>query len=221
MNTIRNFTFTLLFLSLCFPLSGIAQDSEKASSILQASKAAFDQLEDFSADITYALANPSNPNSNISKEGKLHYSKGKYTVLMADQEIYCDGETMWIHLPAEDPADSEVNILEYDPEEGLDLESIFSLYQAGSKNRYDGDAKVHGVSCHKIYMAITDQDLEFNQVELWINKRTELLEKAITTNRRQIKTIFEFENMKTNQNLPASTFSFNTQGFAGEVYDER
>lgn len=212
-NTITS-GLVLIFLVLC--LSGFAQDAT-ATKILQESKEKFQKLDDFSADFVYSLENPANPNTNISKKGKLFYSGGKYTVLLEDQEIYCDGKSIWIHIPE----DEEVTILDNDSEEGFNIESIFNLYEEGSKARYDGTQTVDGRPMHKIYLAATDKNLEFNQARMWVNRSTKLLEKAVVTNRRQISTIYEFSNIKTNQGLPASTFVFDTTKFGGDVYDER
>ena len=211
--------FSLLLTLLAFSASAVAQDAT-ATKILNESKAAFDKLKDFSADFTYSLQNPSNTRTNVTKSGKIFYSQGKYTAIMDGQEIYCDGNYIWNHIPGEDPEDAELTILDYDPEEGFNIESIFKLYENGSKARYDGPQTIEGKPMHKIYMAATDKELEFNQARLWINRNTKLLEKAVVTNRRQIDTIYQFKNMKTNQNLPPSTFSFDKSNFKGEIYDE-
>jgi outer membrane lipoprotein-sorting protein len=213
----RNIITLGLLLSLfAVCLSGFAQDAT-ATKILNESKAKFDKLQDFSADFVYSLENPSNSNTNVTEKGILHYSKGKYTVILEGQEIFCDGKTIWIHIPE----DEEVTILDSDSEEGFSIEKIFSLYEEGSKARYDGAQTIEGRPMHKIYIAATDKNLEFNQARMWINRSTNLLEKAVITNRRQINTIFEFSNIKTNQGLPPSTFVFDTANFKGDVYDER
>ncbi|MEM6262996.1 MAG: outer membrane lipoprotein carrier protein LolA [Bacteroidota bacterium] len=214
--------FSLLSLSIfaLFAVAFTTQDS-KADKILKESKSTFDKLSDFSADFTYGLGSqdPTN-NSRISvqKTGGLKYSKGKYAIVMEDQEIYCDGTTMWIYLPE----DEEVNVMECDPEEGIDIESIFKLYQGSSKSRYDGVEKLNGHDCHRIFLSTLDKELEFNQVMVWINTKTSLLEKAVTINRRQTKTTYIFSNIETNQGLGQKAFSFDIASHPDvAVYDER
>ncbi len=213
----KKHTITLVLITLFSVCLGAFAQDATATKILNDSKAKFDKLKDFSADFVYSLENPSNPNTNVSKSGKLYYAKGKYTVILEDQEIYCDGKTIWIHIPG----DEEVTILDNDSEEGFSIQSIFSLYEQGSKARYDGPQTIEGKPMHKIYIAATDKNLEFNQAKVWINRDTKLLEKAVVTNRRQINTIYQFNNIKMDQNLPATTFVFDTSKFAGDVYDER
>ena len=217
MNNILITVFTIS-LMLGLAIQAIGQDGEKAKKILDASKSKFDALKDFSADFTYGISNPTRKSASIEKKGAVRFSKGKYAVIMDDQEIYCDGETLWFFIPE----DMSVNIMDYDEEEGFDLESVFSLYQTNAKPRYDGLVKLNGHDCHKIYMSSTDSQLEFNQVELWINKSTQLIEKAVTTDRRQTRTVFLFENTKTNQGFGNSSFAFNTEGKPEiEIIDER
>lgn len=204
----------LSFFAVC--LSGFAQDTE-ATKILNESKAKFDKLEDFTADFVYSIENPSNSATNVSQKGTLYYSKGRYAVILDNQEIYCDGKSIWMVIPE----DEEVTILDNDSDEGFSIEKIFSLYEEGAKARYDGTQTVEGRPMHKIYLAATDKNLEFNQARMWINRSTKLLEKAVVTNRRQMNTIFEFFDIKTDQDLPESTFVFDTEKFGGDVYDER
>lgn len=206
-------TITATLLIVLFASTTFAQDNPKARKIVEDSKVKFEGLKNFTADFVYSLENPSNAATNVSKTGKIYYSKGKYAIIMEDQEIYCDLESMWIYLPE----DYEVNILEYDPEEGFSLEEVFGLYGAKSTARYDG---VEG-QLHKIFMAVKDESLEFNQVRLWINAKTELLEKAVTTNRMQTRTTFEFKNIKTNEPMADTKFQFDTANFDGTVIDER
>lgn len=204
----------LAFFAVC--TSAFAQDAT-ATKILNESKAKFEKLKDFSADFIYSLENPSNTNTNVSEKGKLYYSGGKYAVILENQEIFCDGETIWIHIPD----DEEVTILDNDSEEGFNIEKIFNLYEEGSKARYDGTQTIEGRPMHKIYIAATDKELEFNQARVWINRNNKLIEKAVVTNRRQINTIFQFSNVKLDQNLPDSKFVFDTKSFEGDIYDER
>lgn len=196
-------------------MPSMAQD---ASAILKESNERFAMLQDFSADFVYSIENPTRLNSNVSKTGKLLYSKGKYMVKMADQEIYNDGNTIWIHLPQNE----EVNILDYDPEEGFEIEQIFRFSERQKNNaRYEGQQIVAGRTLDQINVSINNPELDFNQAWVWINPVTKLMEKIILINRMQMRTSYEFSNIIINQSLPESAFVFNLSNFKGDVYDER
>ncbi|GAB4414669.1 MAG: hypothetical protein OHK0039_22690 [Bacteroidia bacterium] len=204
-------------MSLFVFLSGFAVLQTSSDRILEESKVALKALKDFSADFTYEISNPGMKNP-VAKKGTLKYKKGKYVVKLDDQEIFCDLETMWIYLKD----DNEVNIMEYDPQEGMDIEAVFNLYESNATSRYDGEQKVHGIDCHRIYLAMKDPKLEYNQAYLWINKSNKFLEKISLINRNQTTATYEFVNVRTNVGFEDKVFQFQPSEHAGvQVYDER
>jgi outer membrane lipoprotein-sorting protein len=192
--------------------------AQEANSILRESNETFSRVQDFSADFVYSIENPSNVNTIVSKKGILIFSKGKYIVKMPDQEIYSDGKTLWIHLPQ----DEELTILNYDPEEGLELEQIFTFSKGQEeKARYESQEVVEGRPLDQIYLSINNPDLDFNLARIWINSDSKLMEKIIMINRMQTRTSYEFSNILINQGLTESTFVFDLNNFKGDIYDER
>ena len=117
--------------------------------------------------------------------------------------------------------DNEVNVSPYDKDSGIDIEQIFKTYQNSAKARYAGEENVGAIACHKIEIATTDKKLDYNQVKLWINTKTNFLEKATLVDRRQTSTTYEFSNVKTNNGFTDKEFEFNTAKYPGvKVYDE-
>ena len=201
-------------------LSGFQILDEKSEKILNESKAKMEALKDFSANLKYEIKNKSTRLAPVARTGKVKYKKGnKYVLSMADQEIYCDGETLWLYLPE----DKEVTILNYDPsEEGMSLESILGVYQASASSRYEGTEVVHGKKCHKIYLAVKDQSLEYNQANVWINVSSKMLEKVSLIDRKQTVTTYEFSSISTNRGLSDKDFQFDINKHSDvDVYDER
>ncbi len=154
----KKYTITLAYL-LCFlasSLPGFTQE-DIAMKILAESSAKSEHFRDFSADMMYLLENP-NLAVPVSKKGKLHYAKGKYSLIMDEQEIYCDGKSIWTHLPE----DEEVTIINYNPEEELGFELVFSLFQLeGINARYDGQQTIEGITFDQIYLAISNPKVDF------------------------------------------------------------
>jgi outer membrane lipoprotein-sorting protein len=195
-----------------------AQGSEKAAKIIKQSQQKLETIQDFSADFTYSITNP-NMKKPVVRAGELKYKGGKFVIQMPDQEVYCDGVTQWVYLP--DPEAPEVTIMDYDPEEPW-IEAIFKVYEASTEPRYDGTEKVHGVNCHKIFLAIKDPNLDFNQAYVWINTSNNFLEKTMLIDRRQTQNIYEFSNVKTDQGLSNLDFRFDVSKYNGiDVFDER
>jgi len=202
---------------MALALLGFVAPTGKADEILKESKAEIEALKDFGADFVYELSGPG-LNGTISKKGSLKYQKGKYVVKMADESFYCDRESLWIYLKE----DNTVNILEYDPEEGMNIEALFELYEANSKARYEGTESVDGKSCHKILLAIKDPSLDYYRATLWINTKTNYPAKATLTNRKQTETTFELRDFAPNVGYSDNTFRFDPEAHPGVVvYDER
>lgn len=214
----KEITFAILFLIVLFGpiLTGFSQE-DLATKIMSAYHEKLEALNDFSADFVYNLQNPVSSVS-ISKKGVLNYAKGKYAIKMPDQEIFCDGKSIWMHRPGE----SEVIIMKNDPEEGLVFDQIFFLFgEEGINARYVGRETIAGRSFELLDLDNINPAVDIYKARLWINEHTNLPEKIASTDRRQTTTTFEFNNVQLDQGLPSSTFVFDTGNFAGDIYDER
>lgn len=195
---------TCLGIVLLMSAAWTTEADEKASKILQESKSKLESLQDFSAKFEFVISNPKITTQPRPRTGDLKYKKGKFAIELDDQQIYCDGVTLWVFLPD----DNEVNIMNYDPDEEFTVESIFEIYKASARSRYDGEEKIHNNPCHKIYLAIQDEDLDYNQAYVWINQKTKMLEKVSLIDRKQTTTTYEFIDIRTNLGLSDGTFKF-------------
>ncbi|MCB0836956.1 MAG: outer membrane lipoprotein carrier protein LolA [Bacteroidetes bacterium] len=193
-------------------------DKDPSQNILEESKAKLRNLKDFSADFLYTIQNPNL--KPVTQSGNILYKKGKYVIKLEDQELYCNKVTLWIHILAENPVHAELQKMNYDEDEGMNVESIFNIYESSTKSQYEGSETVHGVETEKIFLVMQDPELDYNRAYVWINKRTKILEKVLLIDRRQTQTIYEFSNIKTDTGVSDSAFNFNEKGFKGEIYDE-
>jgi len=206
----------LLFLVLNSTIS-YTQTDEKAENILKEYKIKLKSLKDYSAQFTYALSNPTGP--SISKKGIIKTKGNKYIVQLEDQQIYCDGESLWVYLLEL----NEVNIMSYDPEEGFGLESVFKVQEANGPAKYAGIEPIQNRDHHKIILTkIDNTQLDYYRASLWIDVQTQLLSKAVLVNRMQTTTEFLFSAIQFNQGILDSEFVFDLSKYPNiEVYDER
>lgn len=205
-----------LILAMYLGLTGFSVNADISQSVLSESKAMLESLGDFSAGFKYSISNPNM--RPVAKTGNIKYKKGKYVIALDDQKIFCNGKTLWIYLPEV----NEVSIMSYTEDEGVNVESIFKIYESSTKSRYEGEVEVHGVACHKIFMAIQSDELDYNQAYVWINKKTKFLEKVVLVDRRQTQTIYEFLDIKTNVGFGDTEFEFDAKQYRGvTTYDER
>lgn len=192
---------------------------EDADKILLGSKAKFESLSDFSAGFIYSITKGSTSNARkLEKTGSIVFKKDKYHITQDDIDVICNGNTQWIY----NRTDNEVNISDYDPEEALNIEFVFQVYEANGKSRYDGIETINSQSAHKITLFITDEEIEYNQVTLWINQKTKLVERANLKDRNQTNTLISFKNVKINQGVSDKKFEFDAAKHPGvEIYDDR
>ncbi|MDX2250194.1 MAG: outer membrane lipoprotein carrier protein LolA [Bacteroidia bacterium] len=212
-------SFVLVFpivLAMYLGLTGFSVSNDISGGILSESKAKLESLDDFSAGFKYSITNPNM--RPVAKNGSIKYKKGKYVISLDDQKIFCNSKTLWIYLPEV----NEVSIMSYTEDEGINVESIFKIYESSTKSRYEGENEIHGVVCHKIFMAIQSDELDYNQAYVWINKKTKFLEKVVLVDRKQTQTIYEFYDIKTNVGFGDVEFEFDPKQYRGvNIYDER
>lgn len=190
----------------------------KANEILQTSKQKFEALEDFSATFQYALSNSTMRSGQVEKSGAFKYKNGMYFIEFGNQEIYCDLESQWLFLKEE----NEVNISAYDPEEAISIESVYRIYETKANARYEGETSLNGKKFHKIVLNSLEDEFAYNQVTLWINQTTMLMERAELLDKKQTKETVEFNNIQTNTGLSHADFRFNASQHPNvDVYDDR
>lgn len=210
---------SLIFAVITFSFSGFAQS---ADAILKNSASTFLNLQDLSADLFYEIKNPNASQPIISQRGRFLQAQEKYVIQLPDQEAYCDGQTLWILIPAQTKGDSEVTILNLDPEERPMILDFFStIYLSENTAILNGKQVIEGKVFDEINVLIKDSNADFARANLWINESTGFPERIIIWDRRQTSTLFQFSNIQLNQGLPASTFVFDTSNFQGIIFDER
>ncbi len=210
--------FALPLLALIFLLFTAATAPDKASQILQASKAALESLEDFKADFQYAISHPNT--RTINRSGTVSYKPAdKFIIDFSNEAIYCNGKFIWIY---EKGADASVTIRDFEPDEDWNLEVLFEIYRAKAAARYDGIESVHQTKCHKIFLEITDPSIDYDQAYLWVNIENDLPEKVVMIDRKNARTTFEFSNMEINLGMDVTNFEFKTpNGIEIKEIDER
>ena len=201
---------SLLFFLPLLALFGFIGAQDDAEAILRASKNKLKASQDFSADFTIEIDNPAMENS-VQQQGSFKYKDGMYVVKLDGQEIYCDKNKTWLYLKEI----NEVEVSSYDPEEAENIESIFQLYETNAAPRHEGVVRVDESRCDKIFLAIKDKSLDYNQAYLMIEQSSKLPKQVVLIDRRQTRNTYTFKQMKTNQGLSASTFRFDPKQHSG------
>lgn len=190
----------------------------KAERLLRETREFMLGLTDFSARFRYAMHKPGARHQVLPQKGLLKYQKGRYAVLMNDQEIYFDQAVLWTWFKT----DGEATVQSMDPAEGWNLEQLFKLSEIGEKPQYMGRDTLEGIPCHKINLSVDKPDLEYHQATVWIGADIRIFHQAKLTDRRGIETTYTFFNHKLNPGFGPEAFRFDAEGHPDvRIIDER
>ena len=119
---------------------GIAngQNDQKAKGILDKMSDKYQNIPVYKTNFVYRLVNKL---EDINEEfsGEIMVKGEKYVLVMSDQEIYNDGETIWTVLKDA----NEVNVDYYMPDEGdLSPNNIYSAYKKGYRYKWNESKKI-------------------------------------------------------------------------------
>ena len=109
-----------------------AQEDQKAKGILDKMSDKYQNIPSYKTNFVYRLQNKT---ENIDEEfsGEIIVKGEKYVLLMSDQEVFNDGETIWTFLIDA----NEVNVDYYMPNEGdLSPNNIYAAYKKGYRYRW-------------------------------------------------------------------------------------
>ena len=104
--------------------------------------------------------------------GIMLLDKGRYSLLMENMKVWCDGKTQWSYMKDID----EIYITEADSEEAQNLSPLYIM----EKYRENYSASVVSKGAVSVVALVSrDNDDEVNKVELYINKETYRLERLV------------------------------------------
>ncbi|EAY30603.1 LolA family protein [Microscilla marina] len=200
------FTFTNLY----------AQQDAKAKSILDAVKNRYENLKAFGASFRYSLKSSSGVTDNFN--GSITIAKKMFRLKASGQEVMTDGKTQWTYLKET----NEANVTEYEPDEGITPDKIYTIYKQGFKYRLL-PAESKG-TYHSIEMVPQDRKkYQLTKLKLRVKKADNTImgwETYEKNGNRYLYTILKFIEHKNG--ISKSYFQFNPKKYPGvELNDLR
>lgn len=198
----------------------LCQRDPRADKVVQMVQKTLTKTNDLTAQFRYVVLNRAVKGSKpITQNGKLYMKKGnKYRIILPDQEVYCDGKTVWIYLKD----DQEVNINHYDPEEGFSVDRLFQIYQRNMKARYDGIEMVDGKRAEKITFFPESDETEYFKIVSWVDIKTHLPVKTEIWGRNGTVVTYTLLSTQIDTGLDDGLFVFRQSDHPGvEVIDMR
>lgn len=212
-------SLTVLFFAFWVTVCSLsAQHDPKAMEVMNSSRKKFNTFKDVTASFKYVLENKNLKNGNVSRTGSIKMKGPKYRIAFGEQDVICDGKTIWVIMKAE----KEVSITDFDPEESLSIDRLYNLYEKETKAKYDKEEVLGGATFSKVTLFSINKNSDFARVEIWVNKKSEVIERATIIQRNGSLVRYELNNLKTDTGVADTEFVFNKAGFPGyEIVDLR
>lgn len=165
MNKMRRISLSI-FLIVFINQIVFAQYDPRALTILDNMSNKYQNMGAYLANFTYALQNEQEGISE-SFDGTLLVDGDKFRLIMAGQEIYCNGTTVWTYIEEI----NEVNIDNYYPAEmEMSPSNIYAAYKKGYKYQFVEEVNTNGNTTQIIDLVPEDSGSPFFKIRLSIGK---------------------------------------------------
>jgi len=208
---------SLFFLSLATICYG--QYDPKAFEILEAMSNKYKEIAAFKAKIVYSLINETE-GINDNFEGEVVIKGEKFKLIMDEQEVVNNGETIWTYLPDV----NEVTIDNYDPETAdINPTKILNAYKKGFKYLYMEDITEAGQTYEIVDLVPENgKDSQFFKIRLMVSKVGMTLKSWTMFDKTGNKYTYNVENFSTKVNPVDSYFVFDVSKYKDiEIIDLR
>lgn len=196
--------------------AGIAMTAQKndpdAKKVLDAVSAKFKTFSTVQAGFTYKVENAEGK-AMSNKTGTISMKGLKYKVSFGDQEIFCDGKTVWSY----DKSSNEVTINDLDNSAGtITPQKLFTnFYDNDFLYLLNGEKKVGAKILQEIEMTPTDKSKPFHKVYVQIDKAAKTLYSTKVLENGGNRYTYTVSSMKTNIPVADNEFVFNKSKYPG------
>lgn len=185
----------------------------KAKVILDKLKKSLDSYSSVEMKFTLTLEFPKK--TPEVQKGNLIQSGKKFLVKMDQQDVYCDGQSTWIHFKK----NKQVQVTDFD-ESGsggfLSPKQLLNMYQTGkfvysiTEERTEKGAAVADIEFKPL-----DAKSEFSKMRLTVNKTANKVISLRVFSKDGSRYILSLDSIIPNQKYDPSTFVFNAKAFPG------
>lgn len=162
--------FTLLEVTAQKTYLKSSDSDPKAKKILDALKKEYNGYK--AMEISFELILELKGQAPETQKGKLIQQGKKYFVSVSDQEVYCDGKTVWLHQKA----NKEVQINSFEEGPGADMMSpseMLRMYESGQyAYAITGNATENGTKVTQIEFKPLDKNSEYSKIRLSVAENT-------------------------------------------------
>lgn len=206
------FTFMLI---ASLGLLVYAQSDKKAKEVLDKVSKTYKSYK--TLEVKYSLIKKSKgDNPKIDREnGQLFIKGDKYMMSTKDNDIYCNGDTLWTH----DKVFGECTIELYSPSKSeITPAKIFTLHEKGFIYMLTGEIDILNEKHYQVDMTPTNKKKPYYKVRLAVKKKNNHISRMIMMLRSADISV-SVNNQKENVTIEDSKFSFDPESKGIPVVD--
>ncbi|MBS1609972.1 MAG: outer membrane lipoprotein carrier protein LolA [Bacteroidetes bacterium] len=193
--------------------SSFAQTSDPAAKkVLDAVSAKFKSFKSVLANFTYKVENAVGKTLS-TKKGSVTMKGSKYRINFGDQQIWCDGKTVWNY----DKNSNEVTISKVESAAGtITPQKLFTnFYDKDFLYKLNGDKKEGSKTLQEIEMTPIDKSKAFHKVYVLVDKNAQTLYSTKVLETSGNRYDYTVNSLKPNVNADDSQFVFDKSKFPG------
>lgn len=181
----------------------------KATKILDAVHKKYESLDAMQTDFKLTIKGE----NEAEQSGKVFLKGEQYRMELADQDVICNGKTVWFHL--KDNEEVQINNPNSEGDDFLSPANMLNVYRENMVGQKLDDEKVNGRVVHQIEIKPRESHDEITKMRIKVDKKNKTLTEIIVFTRYADKYIFEFDNLVENPKLSDTMFTFDPAKFPG------
>jgi chaperone LolA len=193
--------------------STFAQTSDPAAKkVLDNVSAKFKSFKSVLANFTYKVENAVGKTLS-TKKGSVTMKGSKYRINFGDQQIWCDGKTVWNY----DKNSNEVTVSKVESAAGtITPQKLFTnFYDKDFLYKLNGDKKEGAKTLQEIEMTPTDKTKAFHKVYVLVDKNAQTLYSTKVLETSGNRYDYTVNSLKANVAADDSQFVFDKSKFPG------
>jgi outer membrane lipoprotein-sorting protein len=205
---------------LAAPLSA-QTNIQKAKKILNKLSKPYKSHKSIKAGFTITTTNPDK--SKMSQKGTIWVKKKFFRIDMRDQEIMCDGKTIWTWQKEV----NEVQIKKYAPSSReIQPSQLFTIWEQGFNYLWAGKVTQGGVKADVIDLVpkTGKEGRDYSKVKLYVDGSKNQIMSATIIKKNGVKISYTLTSQNTKQRLTKANFKMDTkakQKAGAEIVDLR
>jgi outer membrane lipoprotein carrier protein len=180
----------------------------EAKSILDKLRKKYDSYKAMEANFTLTIELPEEPVEE--QKGKMLQKGEKYVVMLGAQEIYCNGETLWLYLKNNNEV--QINSVEEDEEgEMLTPNELLRIYESEEYSYVLANAFTeNGRVVQQVEFKPLDRDSEYSKMRLTVDKKANEVVRIKVFSKDGSRYTLKVDDIIPNKKYPDSRFVFDT-----------